>query len=190
MLQIYAHNACYGQLFSLFPRGDPLFKPLGRHREHAQNTCLPHSGHNLTIIKGQIYEKPTEIPTNFYASLLCLSMDYPFMRPFRLVPINLYLRPLEVHFCAEKTCFIQINVLNLSTKIKVFLSKNEVLEIIGYETSSSKTYLQFTPICPDRGGVRASTARDDDPSPCRGGRVGERQCHDSRRRRAGRGNVF
>ena len=62
MLQISAHNACYGQLFSLFPRGDPLFKPLGRHGEHAQNTCLPHSGHNLTIIKGQIYEKSLKIP--------------------------------------------------------------------------------------------------------------------------------
>ena len=79
-----------------------MFQTLGRHLEHAQNSHLPHSGQNPTIIKGQNYEKPTEIPTNFYATLLCLSMNYSFIRPFRLVPINLYLRPLEVQFCAEK----------------------------------------------------------------------------------------
>ena len=127
MLQISAHNACYGQLFSLFPRGDPLFKPLGRHREHAQNTCLPHSGHNLTIIKGQIYEKPLKIPIFFSDHLLCLSMDYPFIRPICQVPRNLYFRPLEPDLFRKILALFKRMAYICLAKIEVILSKNEVL---------------------------------------------------------------
>ena len=49
------HDTENGQaLYSFIPEGFPSFNPLGKHRTQAQNIGLLRSGHNRTIIKGQI----------------------------------------------------------------------------------------------------------------------------------------